>query len=240
MPNSSVAGAAFPKAGVRSKSEATHQQILSAALELFRTQGFEAATMREIARSAGVATGAAYYYFDSKDAIVLAFYDQAQRDMAPSLEQALTSTKDLEERIRRIVRIKLDYFAPSRAFLGALSAHSDPQHPLSPFSEQSRAIREADMDYFARALEGSRTRVPDDLKLYMPRLLWLYQMGLILFWVYDRSEGQRRTHALLEKSLRVVVRLLKLSGLPLMQPVRRMVIDLVDTAVDDSALGEAS
>lgn len=196
--------------------------------------------MREIARSAGVATGAAYYYFDSKDAIVLAFYDQAQRDMAPSLEQALTSTKDLEERIRRIVRIKLDYFAPSRAFLGALSAHSDPQHPLSPFSEQSRAIREADMDYFARALEGSRTRVPDDLKLYMPRLLWLYQMGLILFWVYDRSEGQRRTHALLEKSLRVVVRLLKLSGLPLMQPVRRMVIDLVDTAVDDSALGEAS
>jgi AcrR family transcriptional regulator len=31
--------------------------------------------MREIATSAGVATGAAYYYFDSKDAIVLAFYE---------------------------------------------------------------------------------------------------------------------------------------------------------------------
>src|SRR6476469_9965831 len=120
----------------------TRVRILAAAMELFRQQGFEAATMREIARSAGVATGAAYYYFDSKDAIVLAFYDQAQRDMAPLLEQTLLETRDLEECLRRIIKIKLEYFHPSRAFLGALSAHSDPQHPLSPFSEQSRAIRE--------------------------------------------------------------------------------------------------
>jgi len=166
---------------------------------------------------------------------VLAFYDQAQKDMAPLLEEALTTTRDLEERIRRIVRIKLDYFEPSRTFLGALSTHSDPQHPLSPFSEQSRAIRESDMAYFEKALSGSRVRLPDDLKAYLPRLLWMYQMGLILFWIYDRSEGQRRTQALLEKSLRVVVRLVKLSGLPLMQPLRRLVVDLVDTATGEAA-----
>ena len=134
-----------------------------------------------------------------------------------------------------MVRIKLDYFGPSRTFLGALSAHSDPQHPLSPFSEQSRAIRESDMGYFEKALSGSRVRVPDDLKSYLPRLLWMYQMGLILFWIYDRSEGQRRTQALLEKSLRVVVRLVKLSSLPLMQPLRRLVVDLVDTAMGEAA-----
>jgi AcrR family transcriptional regulator len=212
---------------------------LSAALDLFRKQGFEAATMREIARSAGVATGAAYYYFDSKDAIVLAFYDQAQKDMAPLLEAALTTSKDLEERIRSLVRIKLEYFEPSRALLGALSAHSDPQHPLSPFSEKSQAIRESDIAYFERALTGSRSRLPDDLKPYLPQLLWMYQMGIILFWIYDRSEGQHRTHALLEKSLHVVVRLMKLSGLPLMQPLRRMVMDLVDTASGESLPGEA-
>jgi len=240
MSTSALKNAAVPKSVARPKSEATRKQILSAALELFRKQGFEAATMREIARSAGVATGAAYYYFDSKDAIVLAFYDQAQQDMAPLLEAALTSTKDLEERIRRIIRIKLDYFEPSRAFLGALSAHTDPQHPLSPFSEQSRAIRESDMGYFERALAVSRSRLPDDLQPYLPRLLWMYQMGLILFWIYDRSEGQRRTHALLDKSLRVVVRLLKLSGLPLMQPLRRMVIDLTDTAMGESVPGETA
>ena len=56
-----------------SKSEETRARILDAAMDLFRRQGFDETTMREIAAEGGVATGAAYYYFDSKDAIALAF-----------------------------------------------------------------------------------------------------------------------------------------------------------------------
>ncbi len=55
------------------KSEETRERILNAALKLFRDRGFEAATMRDIAEEAGVATGAAYYYFPSKDAIVMEY-----------------------------------------------------------------------------------------------------------------------------------------------------------------------
>src|SRR5689334_18454106 len=91
----------------KTKSDETRARIRDAALELYRTQGFEAATMREIAQAAGVATGAAYYYFDSKDAIVLAFYDQAQKEMEPKLEEVLAETKDLTERLRGILEVKL-------------------------------------------------------------------------------------------------------------------------------------
>jgi len=49
------------------KSEETRDRILNAALSLFREKGFDTATMRQIAVEAGVATGAAYYYFASKD-----------------------------------------------------------------------------------------------------------------------------------------------------------------------------
>ena len=215
----------------RVKSEETRARILEAAMELFRQQGFEAATMREIAVKAAVATGAAYYYFDSKDAIVLAFYDQAQKDMQPELEAALEATRDLRERIRRIIEVKLEYFAPSRRLLGALSGHTNPEHPLSPFSAQTQAIREADIRFLERALEGSRVTVAADLHEYLPRLLWMYQMGVILFWINDASPGQRKTRALLEKSLDVVVRLIKFAGLPLTRPLRRMVIELVDVVV---------
>ena len=38
-----------------------------AALDLFQERGFAEATMREIARKAGVATGAAYYYFPRRN-----------------------------------------------------------------------------------------------------------------------------------------------------------------------------
>ena len=215
----------------RVKSEETRARILEAAMELFRQQGFDAATMREIAVKAGVATGAAYYYFDSKDAIVLAFYNQAQQEMAPQLENALEATRDLRERLRRIIEVKLEYFAPSRRLLGALSGHTNPEHPLSPFSAQTRAIRESDVAFFERALEGSRVTVAADLRDYLPRLLWMYQMGLILFWINDSSAGQLRTRALLDKSLDVVVRLIKFAGLPLTRPLRKMVIELVDVVV---------
>jgi AcrR family transcriptional regulator len=212
----------------RPKGEATRSQILSIALDLFREQGFAAATMRDIATRAGVATGAAYYYFDSKEAIVLAFYSQAQADLAPRMEEVLAGSKDLEARIHRMIELKFEYFAPSRRLLGALAGFTDPEHPISPFSEQTSAIREADISLLGLALDGSRTRIPLDLKDYLPRILWMYQMGLILFWIHDHSAGQEKTRALLEKSLGVIVRLIKMSNLPLTQPLRQLVRELVD------------
>ena len=59
-------------------------------------------------------------------------------------------------------------------------------------------------------------------------------MGLILFWIYDRSAAQQRTRALVEKSLGIVVRLIKASEFPLLRPVRRMVVELVETVMEES------
>jgi AcrR family transcriptional regulator len=215
---------------IRTKSDETRARILTAATDLFRRNGFAQTTMRDIAAEAGMALGAAYYYFDSKDAIVLAFYDQAQRDLQPLLEEALAGSSDLAFRLQVLLDVKLRYFEPNRRLLGTLSAYSDPEHPLSPFSDRTREIRESDMAFFAQALSG--VKVAKDLLPHLPRLLWLYQMGLILFWIYDRSPEQRKTRALVEKSLPLVVRLIRLSGLPLLRPLRRMAVDLVRTAVE--------
>jgi hypothetical protein len=73
--------------------------------------------------------------------------------------------------------------------------------------------------------------VSADLEPHLPRILWMYQMGLILFWIYDRSPAQARTRLLMEKSMGIVVRLVKLAGYPFMRPVRRMVVDLMNTVV---------
>ena len=98
-----------------SKSEETRSRILAAALDVFRERGFHAATMREIAAAAGVAVGAAYYYFDSKDALVMAFYAQAQDEMAAALDEILKESGTFEQRLRGIIGQKFAYFAPNRA-----------------------------------------------------------------------------------------------------------------------------
>jgi AcrR family transcriptional regulator len=217
------------------KSDQTRTRILQAALRLFRQRGFEQATMRDIAKEARVALGAAYYYFDSKDAIVMAFYELAQMELAPRIEDGLANTRDLRERLAAVIAAKFDYFEPNRNLLGTLSSHIDPQHPLSPFSRATKAIRERDISFIHRAIEGSTIKVAGDLKPYLARLLWLYQMGLILFWIYDHSPKQRKTAQLFEKSLAIVLGLIKLSALPLTQRIRKLVTNLLDVIYQDGS-----
>lgn len=209
-------------------SKDTSEQILGAALSLFRERGFASATMRDIAARAGVASGLAYYYFDSKEAIVLAFYQRAREDMAPLLEKAHTE-RTLSARLQALVEAKFTYFKPNRRFLGAILGHAaDPASPLSPFNEASRPIREFEFAQFDRALRETRTMVPRDLAPHLPKMLWFYQMGLLLFWIHDRSPDQRRAHELLKSSLRAVVLLIKLSNIPLFAPARRSALNIIE------------
>jgi AcrR family transcriptional regulator len=212
------------------KAVATCARILDAALDLFRRQGFEQTTMRGIAAEAGVSLGSAYYYFESKEDLVMAFYDRAIEAMTPRMEAALAGADSFEGRIAAIMNVKFEYFRPNRSFLGALFRHAaDPQNRLSPFSEATRQIRERDQVYFARAIEAKsgEVRVPEDLAHYLPHMLWLYQMGLILYWIYDRSPDQRRTQQLLEKSLALMVSGLNLARFALLKPLRLKIVELI-------------
>jgi AcrR family transcriptional regulator len=213
------------------KAELTERKILDAALEMFNSKGFEEATMRDIAAAAGVATGAAYYYYPSKDAIVLAFYERSCREMQPRIEEALASEKGgLEDRLKTLIRVKLAYFAPHRKVLRALLKNgADPAHPLSPFAANNKPVREIDVAWFQKILANCGIRVPKDLEPYMAEELWMFQMGVIYFWITDDSDGQQRTARLLALGTKTVATLLKIAGLPLTRPLRKVAIELIET-----------
>jgi AcrR family transcriptional regulator len=215
------------------RAEDTRRKIYEAAMELFREKGFEPTTMRDIAAKAGVALGGAYYYFSSKDAIVLAFYSEMQTTSNEPVLQALAGHKKLKDRIRCILEKRLELLEPNRKFCAALFRHApDGADPLSPFSDETRPIREGAIEHMRIAVEGSDAKVPPDLQPRLPYLLWLYQMALIMFWLYDRSPNQEKTQRLMEKSLGLLVNLLRISTLPLMKPLRKAVLDLVENEGD--------
>lgn len=188
--------------------------------------------MRGIAAAAGLSLGSAYYYFQSKEDLVMAFYERAIDAMTPRMEAALSGANHFEGKVEALMAVKFEYFQPNRTFLGALLRHSaDPQNRLSPFSEATRHIRERDQAYFARVIDESRNvRVPTELAPHLPKLLWLYQMGLILYWIYDRSPGQRQTRMLRKKSLALLVSGLKMAGFALLKPLRSKIVDLIVVA----------
>ena len=223
----------YPLAVATAKAEETRERILDAALKLFRERGFDETTMRDIAAAAGVATGAAYYYFRSKEELVMAFYVRTNEEARAIIPPRIARSRDLRKRVRTIIDTKLEQFAEHRRLMVALVRIGiDPKHPLSPFGEETKNMREESIEFFRLAIDGASPPVPKDLAGDLPRLLWLYQMGLILFWIFDESRGQRRTHALLDGTVDLMIRLIQVSGLPMMGPMRKRLLGIV-RAVED-------
>ncbi|HUB82077.1 MAG TPA: TetR/AcrR family transcriptional regulator [Bryobacteraceae bacterium] len=211
------------------KAEETGRRILDSALELFRAKGFDSATMRDIAEKAAVATGGAYYYYPSKEAIVAAFYQRSSEEMQPQIESAIGRAKGFEARLRALIGAKLAYFAPNRGVLRSLLRNgADPRHPLSPFSRDTEEIRAIDIAWFRRILDDSGMRIPHDLEPRLPGVLWFFQMGILFFWVIDESPRQMRTEHLLELSVKSVAFLLRVSSLPLMRPLRKTALRMIE------------
>jgi AcrR family transcriptional regulator len=210
------------------KSEETRQRILGAALKLFHDRGFDAATMRDVAQEAGVATGAAYYYFPSKEAIVMELYGRWSAEMQPKIEAALETATGLEQRLEKLIRVKWSHFAPHREVLGALLRNgADPRHPLSPFSPETREIRKVDIEWFRRNQADCGVRIPKDLEPHLPDILWFFQMGAIYFWVIDASPRQANSERLLAIAAKSIVSVIRISALPLMRPVRKAALEMV-------------
>ncbi|GAA0801645.1 TetR family transcriptional regulator [Spirilliplanes yamanashiensis] len=218
----------------RARGEQTRQLILDTALRLFRERGFAETTMRAIAKEAGVAVGNAYYYFDSKEHLIQGFYDRNQAAHAAAAAPLLASEKDFAARLRGVLHAGIDVNAPYHAFAATFfKSAAEPTSPLSPFSAESSPAREAAIAIFRDVVEGSSVKVDPELRRELPELLWLGWMGVVLFWVYDRSPGQRRTRRLIDGAVPLVDRLVHLSRLRVLRPALRQVLSLLELVKAD-------
>jgi AcrR family transcriptional regulator len=213
----------------RKTSEDTRREIFETALALFREQGFERTTMRDVAARVGVSLGAAYYYFASKDAIVGAYYDHVHDEHAARCREAFAATTDLRGRLRAALHIKVDVMLGDRKLLRALFRYGgDPDHELSWFGPATAHRRRESIGLFAEALAGES--LPADLRDAAPSLLWGLHMGVLLFFVYDESPDQRRTRRLIDATVDLAVDLRRVVTSPLLRPMRRRLLGILGDA----------
>lgn len=200
------------------KAAQTKQKILDVSLDLFMKHGYEKATMREIAKAAGLAPGAAYYHFEAKEHIIQAFYEKSFDEHLPEVERILAKEKDLKKLIAGVTKAHMKIAEKYHAISKALFTTAvDPDHSLSPFSPQSKALRDKNIEIFRRVLKTTTSSVPERLKEKLPELLWMYKMGMILYWIYDKSPKQRKTLQLIDQSSILIGRLIQLSNLPVLK-----------------------
>ncbi len=209
-----------------SKGELSRAHILQNALELFRERGFEETTMRDIAARCEISLGATYYYFPSKEAIMLAYYDDVQSRHKELASPLLAKEKSTAKRIALLHHLKLEILKDDREIMGALFRYGgDPNHELSPFSNTTRKIREECIQLFTEALEYES--LPVDLQRLAPTLLWTMHMGILLYFLYDRSAGQKKTYKLADRGASLFVGAMTMAKLPGLKPIRKRVLEML-------------
>ena len=217
------------EAGLTPRAEQTRAAIVEAALQLFRERGYDAATMRAIAERAGVSTGNAYYYFSSKEELIQEFYARNQAEHLAASRDILATETDLAARLRGTLRAQVTLMAPYHAFAATLYKYAaEPTSPLSPFSPQSSPARLASIALFRDVIDGSKARMGADVRERLPELLWLYSLGITLYWVHDTSDGCSRTYQLIDATVPVVTQLVSASRLPVLRKSLADLIKVID------------
>lgn len=211
-----------------SKSEQTRSLILETALRLFQDRGYDKTTMRAIATEAGVSVGNAYYYFESKEHLIQGFYDRVTTEHIETARARLAGRTDFASRLQVTLEAWLDVAEPYHGFAVQFFRNAaDPDSPLSPFSAESYPARQTVVDLYREVLSGSAMKVDAEMAAMLPELLWLHQMGIVLFWVYDRSPESTRTRDFVRRTTPMVARVMTLSRYKLIRPLVRDAESLV-------------
>ena len=87
-----------PQTGRRVAGEdpAKREQILDGAKRVFMEQGFEAASMNDITRAAGVSKGTIYVYFENKEDLFSDMIERERSKLTETVRHALDSDQPLE------------------------------------------------------------------------------------------------------------------------------------------------
>jgi AcrR family transcriptional regulator len=215
------------------RGETSRAAILGAALDLFQQRGYDATTMRAIADHAGVSLGSSYHYFPSKEHLVLEFYRHTHELHAAAIAPLLSREKDLASRLRGTIRAVVITCEPFHTVAGSIfSTVANPSSPLNPFGAAARPLREEVVALYAEVVRGSDARVPADIAEMLPLMLWLYQMGILYFWIFDRSPGRLRTLEVIDETTDLIVRLIGLANVPILRGSRKRILGMIKGIVE--------
>lgn len=213
------------------KGRATAAHILETALELFREDGFEATSMRDIATASGKSLGAAYHYFASKDAIVAAYFEHTQFEH----ERRMAGFADasVAEHVTAAINTKLDIVERDRKLLAAqLATLASPDHSLSLFASTTQDLRTRSIAVFARAFGSSALdAATQQLAAYAA---WLLHLGVLLYFVHDDSEHAAKTRRLATAMGTTLGQVAPLAATPFARPFIEQAIGLArELGIDD-------
>jgi AcrR family transcriptional regulator len=195
------------RSGKRAENkERTRKQILQAALELFSKKGLFRTTAKEISDKAKIAEGTLFNYFKSKEDVALFFFEQELEALIEwyGNNEALHG-RPISEKFFAIIYRHLEQLSPYEDFIGAVYLRAfQPVSKLSPLRLETQARNRRYVRFIKEVIRDSEAeglmRILGDLTAYG---FGLFHFAMITYWLQDSSRGKERTHALLDRSLKI-------------------------------------
>ncbi len=187
------------------------KKIISIAVDIMIDKGFKTATMRAISKEAGIGDATIYNYFPTKEAILLAYYEEKLEESVEKLRKIEKFNEfTIHEQLQTFFETQLDLFLQDREFI-ALSFKRI-FFSLSQNFEQLDSIRKMYEkiieDIFTAAIEVKE--IPQQVfQEIIYHLFWDYYIGIVLFWLNDKSEQFSDTSIMIDKTLDLSCSLLR-------------------------------
>lgn len=170
----------------QSQKEATRQRVLAAARELFDTHGYQGATVRDIARHAGVAVGSVFTTFASKGEILSEVMQSRLDGLYAELDRVMPHLRgSTPDRLRTMFAIHFNFEAQHvRLFLSHIAAAYDWTLPPAarPYGRTPR-LQEIILECLAKGVEEGDVCPAADLQeivdLLMAAYAWTYRLVVI-------------------------------------------------------------
>jgi len=220
--------------GPTAQGEASRDRLYATAMRLIADRGYEATTLRDIAREAGVSVGLLYRYFPSKQAVILALYDELSADYAR--EAAGMQPGRWRDRFVFALETSLHVLQPHRVALRALIPVlvGDPDDGV--FGAGTAFSRQRVQRVFENAVAGASDAPKAPLAEALGRILYLVHLAVLLWWLLDKSAKQRATTALVDLTRQLLPSAALTLRLP---PIRRFLVAL-DVLVREGLIGRPS
>ncbi|HKP41240.1 TetR/AcrR family transcriptional regulator [Mycobacterium sp.] len=181
-------------------AEATRQDILNAALEIFVTQPYSGVSGMQICTLAGVTRGALQHHFGSKLGLFMAVFEKLQQDVVTQVLEAVDGVDDA-------------WNQASAGIAAFLQACTTPAYQAVVLKEGPAAIgwqrwRELDVDYFSGIVETLIDALAaEGLAQHPPVLLAALIRGTLTELSFEIARSDDHQHAL-NDALSVIRRLL--------------------------------
>lgn len=102
------------RAALRRRYERKRAQVVLDAARVFAQSGYDQTSVPELSEALGMAAGALYHYFDSKQDLLIAICDQLMDPLLAEAEDLLAAEQRSPERLRALLRLWVDHVIEHR------------------------------------------------------------------------------------------------------------------------------